>query len=512
MALSVQATLSGVWNLRRKVSAAFFLQSAACAVVAWSVLHGGITITPPALESATASAPSPAAPPDAVASPGTDAAPGTSASGTAATGAVASLSAGAPVAPAPQTTDRVPAPAASAAAQHGAPTAEAGTPTASAPMQLSGMPTLAEARLALSTIDVIVTRNDSLDRIFKRLRLNLTDLASLRAVPGLHAMLDSLRPGEMLRFTHHDGELFGLERRLNDNQRLKVSRDPSGLKADVLQDTLETRSRTVRGVIDHSLFEAVEAAGAHEQIAVALADIFGWDVDFVLDVRPGDAFVVTYDETWRNGVYLKDGPIEAAAFTNQGREFRAVRYTDPQGVAHYYTPDGRSLHRAFLRAPVEFTRVSSRFNSARWHPLLHRIRAHQGVDYAAPVGTPVRAAGDGRIRFAGRRGGYGNVVEIEHTRNIVTVYGHLSRFAHGTRVGEPVTQGTVIAYVGMTGMATGPHLHYEYRVNGVFKNPQTVVLPGADPMDPQWRADFLARSAPLLASLEYPPGPMLVSR
>ncbi len=175
-------------------------------------------------------------------------------------------------------------------------------------------------------------------------------------------------------------------------------------------------------------------------------------------------------------------------------------------------PTGRNLHKAFLRAPVEFTRVSSRFNSARLHPILNRIRAHKGVDYAAPMGTPVRAAGDGRVIFAGQMGGYGNVVEIEHTRSIMTVYGHLSRFAKGTRTGVHVTQGTVIAYVGMTGLATGPHLHYEYRVNGVFKNPQTVALPAAAPIDARWRDDFVARSAPLLASLVVPQGPMLVSR
>jgi len=189
-----------------------------------------------------------------------------------------------------------------------------------------------------------------------------------------------------------------------------------------------------------------------------------------------------------------------------------VRYADPEGHFHYYTPDGRSLHKAFLRAPVEFTRVSSRFNSARYHPILNMIRAHKGVDYAAPVGTPVHAAGDGRIVFAGRMGGYGNCVEIEHSTSIVTLYGHLSRFARGTHVGAHVAQGTVIAYVGMTGLATGPHLHYEYRVNGIFKNPQTVALPAAAPIDARWREDFLGHSAPLLATLDAPAGPMLVSR
>ena len=430
-------------------SSAFWLKAGACAVVGWSLLHGALTVAP-------------AAAPDQPLEP-------------------------AAVRSAPPTT--VPTPA----------------------VQLAEMPSFGSA--AVSTIDVVVARNDTLDRIFRRLKLNLADLASLRSLPHVREALDSLKPGESLHFEHKDGSLYGLERRLNESETLKVSRDPaSGLKADVLENPLDTRMRTVRGVIDSSLFEAVEAAGAHDQIAVALADIFAWDVDFVLDVRPGDAFVVTYPEIYRDGVYIKDGPIQAAEFVNQGRDFKAVRYTDPDGGSHYYTPEGKGLHKAFLRAPVEFTRVSSRFNSARYHPILNLIRAHKGVDYAAPMGTPVKAAGDGRIRFAGVKGGYGNVVEIEHSASVVTVYGHLSRFARGTHVGAHVTQGVVIAYVGMTGLATGPHLHYEYRVNGEFKNPQTVVLPGANPIEARWLDDFLAHSAPLLASLGSASGPMLVSR
>jgi murein DD-endopeptidase MepM/ murein hydrolase activator NlpD len=433
----------------------FWLQASACAVVCWCLLHGSVEIAPPA--------------------------------------ALSALPAGA----------AAPAPGAAAST----------TPGSSPTLQLASASPLGDAQAALSRIDIVVARNDTLERIFRRFKLDLADLASLRSLPGLRDALDSLRPGEALRVTHKDGELYGLERRLNETQTLKVSRDPSaGLKADVLQNPLETRTRTVHGVIDSSLFEAVAAAGAHDQTAVNLADIFGWDIDFVLDVRQGDTFVVTYPEYYRDGVYLKDGPIEAAEFTNQGRDYKAVRYTDPEGSSHYYTPDGKSLHKAFLRAPVEFTRVSSRFNSARFHPILNMIRAHKGVDYAAPEGTPVRAAGDGRVRFAGRKGGYGNVVEIEHSSSVVTVYGHLSRFAKLTRIGAHVTQGVVIAYVGMTGLATGPHLHYEYRVNGVFKNPQTISLPGADPIEARWREDFLAKTAPLLGSLEAPPGPMLVSR
>jgi murein DD-endopeptidase MepM/ murein hydrolase activator NlpD len=434
----------------RAPKASFWLQLACCAVVIWSLTHGGVSLAPDVASAAPTALPAP--PP-------------------------------VPAAPAAQ-----PAPADSAAAA----------------VQPEG---------AISSTDVTVRRNDTLDAIFRRLKLDLADLATLRALPGVRAALDRLNPGESLHFTHKDGALYGLERRVSDTQTLHVTRDPvAGLTADLVTSPLDMHQRTVHGQIDSSLFEAVAQAGAHDQTAVALADIFGWDIDFVLDVRAGDTFVVTYSEVYRDGVYLHDGPILAAEFVNQGREYRAVRYTDPDGSSHYYTPDGKSLHKAFLRAPVEFSRVSSRFNSARRHPILNLIRAHKGVDYAAPQGTPVRAAGDGRVRFAGPKGGYGNVIELEHSSSVVTVYGHLSRFAHGIHAGTHVTQGYVIGYVGMTGLATGPHLHYEYRVNGVFKNPQTVALPGANPIEARWRQDFLDKSAPLLLSLEPTPGAMLVAR
>ena len=482
-------------------SFAFFLQAAACAVVAWSLWNGGLTRPQPPAGAEPSAAAGTA---DSTAfNPFKDAAADTPFTLTS---------------PAPGATANPAAPgAANAAAAAAAPAAAvaAGAPAAAAaaaPVRLASAAGFDGAQLALSSIDVIVSRNDTLDRIFRRLKLNLADLASLRALPGLKASLDSLRPGESLHFTHKDGELFGLQRRLNDAQTLEVTRAGDGLKADVVANPLDTRTRTAGARIYSSLFEAVEDAGAHDQTAVALADIFGWDIDFVLDVRSGDSFVVTYQEIWRDGHYLKDGPVLAASFVNQGHEYRAVRYTDPSGDTSYYAPDGRSMRKAFLRAPLEFSRVSSGFNTARMHPILNRIRAHKGVDYAAPIGTPVRAAGDGVIRFAGVMGGYGNMVEIEHTHSITTVYGHLSRFAHGMRPGTHVTQGTVIAYVGMTGLATGPHLHYEYRVNGVFKNPQTVALPAAAPINPALSAAFQAQTEPLLASLDQAAGPMLVSR
>lgn len=374
--------------------------------------------------------------------------------------------------------------------------APAGPPAAPAP------PAVESASLGANTVEVIVKANDTLDSIFRHLKLDLADLASLRALPGLKRMLDALKPGEALHLTERDGGLVAFERRLNPSETLKVSRDDQGFTADVLKNPLETHVRTVSGVIDRSLFEAVAAAGAHDQTALALAQIFGWDIDFALDIRPGDSFAVTYEELYEHGKFVKDGNVLAAMFRNNGRVYRAARYVDPTGAANYYTPEGRSLRRAFLRTPVDFTRVSSTFDLHRMHPILNLIRAHKGVDYAAPIGTPVHAAGAGHVRFVGNKGGYGNVVEIDHSQGIVTVYGHLSRFAQGIHVGSRVSQGELIAYVGMTGLATGPHLHYEYRVNGEFKNPQSVHLPDALPIENEWLPDFREKSAPLLASLD----------
>jgi murein DD-endopeptidase MepM/ murein hydrolase activator NlpD len=369
-----------------------------------------------------------------------------------------------------------------------------------------------EANLAFSTIEVVVRRNDTLDRLFRRFELNLSDLAVLRNLPDLRGQLDLLKPGEMLRLMHRDGELVGLERKLSDSETLKVTRDANGFSTDVLENPLEIRTRTASATIQSSLFQAAAEAQVEDRIALELAEIFQYDIDFVLDIQPDDRFTVVYEEIYQDGVPLRSGNILAAKFTNQGREYRAVRYEDSHGHSEYYTPDGKSLRKAFIRAPVQFSRVSSRFNPSRRHPVLNTIRAHKGVDYAAPVGTPVRAAGDGRVRFVGRRGGYGNVIELEHGSGVVTVYGHLSRFAASLRRGQKVELGQVIAFVGMTGLATGPHLHYEYRVRGVHQNPQTVPLPDAQPIAESERERFLASSADLVNQIDLPAGRMLVAR
>jgi len=341
------------------------------------------------------------------------------------------------------------------------PLAEAAAPLVAAPVPDVASGTH-EASLGFSTIEVVVSRNDTMDRLFRRFELNLGDLATLRNLPELRSQIDRLRPGELLRLTHRDGELVGLERKLSDSETLKVTRDASGFVSDVLENPLETRTRTASATIENSLFQAAADAQLSDRVAFDLADIFQYDIDFVLDIQPGDRFTVIYEEVFQDGVLLRTGNILAAKFINDGREYRAVRYVDDKGHGQYYSPDGKSLRKAFIRAPVQFSRVSSRFNPSRRHPVLNRIRAHRGVDYAAPVGTPVRAAGEGRVRFVGNQGGFGNVIELEHGSGVVTVYGHLSRFAPKLRRGQHVGLAQVIGYVGQTGLATGPHLHYEY--------------------------------------------------
>lgn len=390
--------------------------------------------------------------------------------------------------------------------------AAASVPEAAMPEPAAAPAPPQEASLGFSTIEVVVGRNDTMDRLFRRLELNLADLASLRALPDLRSQIDRLYPGERLLFKYREGALVGLERKLSDSETLMVTRDENGFSTDVIENPLEFHVRTASATIENSLFQAANGAGLTDRVAFDLAEIFQYDIDFAMDIQRGDRFTVVYEEVFQDGKPLRIGRILAAKFVNDGREYRAVRYQDSDGRSQYYSPDGKSLRKAFMRAPVQFSRVSSRFNLSRKHPVLNRIRAHKGVDYAAPTGTPVRAAGDGRVKFVGQQGGYGNVIEIEHGSGVVTVYGHLSRFAPKLHRGQRVAMADVIGYVGSTGLATGPHLHYEYRVRGVHKNPQTVPLPNAEPIPAAELDHFMAATADLVNIIDLPLGPMLVAR
>ncbi|MEP6883485.1 MAG: peptidoglycan DD-metalloendopeptidase family protein [Gammaproteobacteria bacterium] len=373
-----------------------------------------------------------------------------------------------------------------------------------APAGAPNAPVLAQQANVGATIEVIVGRNDTLDGIFRRMALDTADLAAIRQLPGIRQSLDLLRPGDTIKVTHTDGEITELTRRFSETQTLKVVREEAGFAARMIDNPVQTRVRTAAATIDSSLFQAAEAADISDVVALKLANVFAWDIDFVLDIREGDRFTAVYEQIYQDGKYLHDGEVLAAEFINNGKVYRAVRFVTDAGSVGYYTPDGLPMRKAFLRAPVEFTRISSVFNPHRRHPILNLIRGHMGTDYAAPTGTPVHAAGDGRVSFAGRRGGYGNAVVLAHTSSVSTLYGHMSRFARNVRIGSHVQQGDVIGYVGMTGLATGPHLHYEYLVNGVHKNPQTVQLPGAEPLRAEALQTFRGTTASLLADLTPP--------
>jgi murein DD-endopeptidase MepM/ murein hydrolase activator NlpD len=352
-------------------------------------------------------------------------------------------------------------------------------------------------------VEVTVKRNDTLDRIFRSVGVDIATLSELRRLPDARKAIDLLRPGDIITLTHVDGALQSLNRRISDTLTLSVSRAGGGFAVNYIENPLEVEVAATRARIDSSLFAAGRNAGMSAETIMVLAnEIFGWDIDFALDIRRGDEISVIYQRKFQEGRYVSDGRVLAAEFVNQGRTHRAVWFESADGaVRGYFTPDGRGMRKAFLRAPLDFTRISSGFNPRRLHPISGRVRAHQGVDYAAPTGTPIWAAGDGRVQFAGARGGYGNTVIIDHGRGVTTLYAHMSRFGKSGRTGRSVKQGEIIGYVGSTGASTGPHLHYEYRVQGQHKNPSTVSLPNTE-VPTRYVAEFRATAGSALAQLQ----------
>lgn len=313
--------------------------------------------------------------------------------------------------------------------------------------------------------------------------------------------LTRIRPAQQFGFLQNDrGDLQALRFDADETKQVTVRFEASNLREEVQERPLERRVRLASGQIQRSLFTDGEAAGMSDAMILQMAGVFGYDIDFAQDLRRGDRFAVVYEQIFQDGLHIRDGAILAASFTNQGKRYTALRF-GAEGQADFYDAQGRSLRKAFLRTPVEFTRISSRFSLGRKHPILGRMRAHRGVDYAAPTGTPIRAAGNGKIAFRGWKNGYGNVVEIAHGEGRTTLYGHMSRFASNLRAGQKVSQGQVVGYVGMTGLATGPHLHYEFRVGGVHRDPLTIPLPNAQPLAGDDLLAFHRDAAPLLSQL-----------
>ncbi len=351
------------------------------------------------------------------------------------------------------------------------------------------------------SLTMVVRRGDSLDRMFKRNSLDRQDLANIMTLDVARKHLRLIRPGDEIQVREDQGTVLRLDKPVSLGEILSIRRTTDGYIAQMIEQALEAQPVRATGTIESSLFLAAADAGISDRTIMNLAGIFAWDVDFMLDIRSGDSFTLVYEEIWKGGERVAEGNILAAEFINQGEAFRAIRFEDESGRVDYYTPEGKSVRKAFVRAPLTFSRISSNFNPRRRHPKLNTIRAHRGVDYAAPTGTPIKAAGDGKVIFRGRKGGYGNTVILQHGGNITTLYAHMSRYGRA-RVGVRVRQGEVIGYVGATGLATGPHLHYEYRRNGVHLNPRTVKLPDAEPIKAKYLPEFKELAAPLLEQLE----------
>ncbi len=351
------------------------------------------------------------------------------------------------------------------------------------------------------TINVAIRKGDTLGKIFDNHGLDATLLHAFTENKTVSSNLTKIHPGEELKLTlSPTNELLRLEYNVNELERLEVDVKEGKPAADIVDRDVEELLTFANATIDDSLFLAAEREGLNNNITMELARIFAWDIDF-LDIQKGDQFSVIYEDRYVDGERASPGDIIAAEFVNNGKTFRAIRYEDADGHVDYYTPEGRSMRQAFLRTPLEFTRISSKFNPHRLHPIIRKIRPHRGVDYAAPIGTPVMAASDGVISMATTQRGYGKVIEIKHGSTYSTLYAHLNGFAKGMRNGVNVKQGQVIGYVGKTGMATGAHLHYEFRVNGVHKDPLTVELPRSNSLPSKYKTQFLAHASDVLEQL-----------
>jgi murein DD-endopeptidase MepM/ murein hydrolase activator NlpD len=350
---------------------------------------------------------------------------------------------------------------------------------------------------------ITVASGNTLSVLFTEMGLGANTLHSVINSSKEAKRFTRLKVGQELEFKlAPTGDLLTLRSKVSDLETIQIDSTQDGFAFSKTTIEPEVRTSFAKGSIDSSLFLAAQKAGMSHGLTMEMANIFGYEVDFAREIRKNDKFEVVFEELHVGDKRVGTNNILAARFTNKGKTYTAVRYTDKNGYSSYYRADGTSLRKAFIRTPVEFARISSRFNPNRRHPVLNKIRAHNGVDYAASTGTPIKATGDGRIVHFGRKGGYGNAIVVQHGQKYKTLYAHMSRFASGLRQGSNVSQGQIIGYVGMTGLATGPHLHYEFQVNGRHVDPLGIELPVSDPVPKAERTAFMALSNKMMASLD----------
>ena len=350
-------------------------------------------------------------------------------------------------------------------------------------------------------VTVVVKTGDTLSSIFKELEIR-SELTRLLNLGKQAKSFKKIYPGQKLHFTLVENKIEKLELVKSITKSLVLNSDGDTFTVEEKNRELEKLTQVATGKINNSLFLAGQSAGMSDSLIMELAGIFGWDIDFALDIRQGDSFSVLYEELYLDGEKVGDGNIIAAEFINDDKAYRAYRYTDSNNKTEYYAPDGKSMRKPFMRTPVDIARISSYFNLRRKHPILNKIRAHRGVDYAAPRGTPIKATGNGKVVHRGTKGGYGKTIVLKHGNTYKTLYAHMSKYARGTGIGSRVKQGQIIGYIGSTGLATGPHLHYEFRVNGVHRNPLKVKLPSAKPLPESEMQNFQNAIQPLVVQLD----------
>ena len=348
-----------------------------------------------------------------------------------------------------------------------------------------------------------IQRGDTIAEILHRMNVSDADAAQYLNSNQAAAPLRQLHAGKAVQAeTNSDGHLLALRFLDNNGSQIVIEKSADGFNVSTLPANLEKRLFMRTGEISSTLFAATDQAGLPDVAANQMVEIFEGDIDFHRDLRKGDKFTVVYEMSYSNGEPVRAGRVVAAEFINQGEAFRVVHYQADNNHGDYYAPDGKSVRKAFLRSPLEFSRVSSGFSLSRLHPVLGTWRSHKGVDYAAATGTKVKVTADGVVSFVGKQGGYGNVVMVSHQNRYTTVYGHLSRFTSGLRRGQRIAQGDIIGYVGRTGLASGPHLHYEFKINGQQRDPLRVALPDAAPIARAQMDAFLEASSSLIARLD----------
>lgn len=365
-------------------------------------------------------------------------------------------------------------------------------------------PLAADLDSRLSTVEFKVKGNDTFYTMMEGLSVPAEQIVRMARIAGSVHNLGKVKVGDRMSVTRLDGEIDRIEYRFSDIDGVRLERDSDasgGYTAELFEVPYTVEQRLVYGVIESSLYEAGRRAGASPGIIMELSDIFAWDVDFSTDMRKGDTFSVLYEIATVDGKAIDAGKVLAAEVVNNGKKHAAIYFSEEGGGSGYYNLEGKSLRRTLLRSPLRYRRISSYYSKRRYHPILKRYRAHHGIDYAAPTGTPVETSGDGRIVFAGWKRGYGNYIVVKHNSIYTTAYGHLSRIRKGVRKGSKVRQGQVIGYVGSTGISTGPHLHYEVKLRGRLVNPLSLKSASRRSLKKAERQTFAALKRDLMALL-----------